>query len=310
MIVDLFAGPGGWDQGIRAAQPDEHLLGFELDGDACAVATAAGHPRRRGDVYGLDPKREIDSGVPVDVVGSPPCGGLSGGGLKLGRRDLDRVADLLDCTAQGHDHRDNYLMHWEDLRSPLMVEPMRWALALDARSLTLEQVPEALPIWELYAQHLEDMDWSADVAVLNAADFGVPEDRDRAFLVAHRDRPVQLPAPTTPGDQRRPAADVLGPGRHGFPRRNDRDDGGEYRARDMRPNDRPAFTLTEKARSWTLLPEVGEPRQITPSEAGQLQSFPADYPWGASGASRSAQFLMIANAVPPLLAAAVAAVVL
>lgn len=45
MILDLSAGPGGWDQGARDAGYTGPLIGIECDESACATATAAGHPR-------------------------------------------------------------------------------------------------------------------------------------------------------------------------------------------------------------------------------------------------------------------------
>lgn len=58
----------------------------------------------------------------------------------------------------------------------------------------------------------------------------------------------------------------------GFPRRNDRDDGGEYRARDLRPASHPAFNLTEKSRSWTRRPTHLNPRQVSAAPR------PVEYP--------------------------------
>jgi DNA (cytosine-5)-methyltransferase 1 len=352
MILDLFAGPGGWDEGLRRNGHTD-VLGIELDPDACTTAIANGHARKRGDVYGLNPVK-VAAGRPVEgAIGSPPCGGLSSAGLGLGRNDLENVQDLLDGIVEAHqngdpDPRADYLMGWEDLRSPLLAEPMRWTLALNPRWLILEQVDEAMPIWEEYAAHLFSLGWEGvDTAVLDAADYGVPQNRKRAVLVAHRYRPVHLPAPTHGPRGARPwvsMQEALGwpDGAVGFPRRNDRDDGGKYRARDMFDVGGPAQTVTEKARSWTRMssiritamsnaavrgPEEPAPtlcfgnevprwvpgedksradweagQRVTVAEAGQLQSFPADYVWTGTP---SKQFLQIGNAVPPTLAEAV-----
>lgn len=306
MIVDLFAGPGGWSEGLRRNGADS--VGVEVDHDACTTARANGHTRTRGDVYGITPWQRW-----TGVTASPPCGALSGGGLKLGRDDLDRVATLLDQVDQhaahgGDDPRAEHLMHWQDLRSPLLAEPLRWVLQSDADWLCLEQVPEAVGVWEQYERILVARGWSVEFGVLNAADYGVPQDRSRAVLVGHRWAPVALPAPTHGNGGWVPASTVLGAGvQFGFPRLNDKPDGGRYRARDMRWSDRAAFTLTEKARSWTVIEEDGTARPLTIAEAGQLQSFPADYRWTGT---RSSQFLQCANAVPPRLAEAITRAVL
>lgn len=233
------------------------------------------------------------------------AGGVSQALRSLGRDDVVGVdndaAAVAIARAAGHER-----LQWEDLRSPLMAEPMRYLLALDPDWFTLEQVPEAVSVWEEYAAHLSGWGWQVDVGVVNARWFGVPQDRERAFLVAHRWKPVALPTGPVVDDV--PASTVLGPGTVGFARRADRPsnkagartfnrDGVEYRARDMRSTDLPCFTVTEKARSWSLVAPSGARRQITEAEAGRLQGFPADYPWPTG--DRSATFLRIANAVPP-----------
>lgn len=55
MIVDLFAGPGGWDEGLRMLGIHD-VLGVEWEPNACATAEAAGHRRLQADVAAIDPK--------------------------------------------------------------------------------------------------------------------------------------------------------------------------------------------------------------------------------------------------------------
>src|SRR5690606_18173394 len=63
--------------------------------------------------------------------------------------------------------------------------------------LAFEQVPTVLPVWEAYADHLRAEGYSVATGVVHAEQYGVPQTRKRAILVARRDgREARLPAPT------------------------------------------------------------------------------------------------------------------
>lgn len=254
------------------------------------------------------------------LIASPPCQSFSPAGLRHGATEaaLQLVLDTHLCIADGCGCMRETLGDElaDDLRTALVVEPIRWIAGLRGTLdwVLLEQVPAVLPIWEDLAEELVIAGWDfAEAAVLDAADFGAPQQRRRAVLLAVQRYPRHYKAfygwdrPTVA--RPRSVADALGvTGRLGFPRRNDRPDGGVYRARDMRSVELPAFTLTEKVRSWRLEPDDGGPaRPLTLAEIATLQTFRPDYPFTGS---RAAACLQAANAVPPALAARLLATVL
>lgn len=112
--------------------------------------------------------------------------------------------------------------------------------------------------------------------------------------------------PAGPVVEEVPASSVFGDGILGFPRRADRGErvtigGIDYRARDFRPTSEPSFTVTGKADSWSFIREDPDRtiRRPTMSEVGQLQGFPAAYPWPDGHGERRDTALRIGNAVPP-----------
>ncbi len=205
----------------------------------------------------------------------------------------------------------------EDERTGLVLEPLRWALsALDDErpfeAIVLEQVPAVKPVWDAYAAVLRNRGYGVDVGILRTEEFGVPQTRRRAILIARLGAEVSLPAathrPYRKGVLRNMGAASLRPwvpmaealsGRGDFDVISNYGSGGISTARGRRSSDQPAFTVTGKiSRNKVVCRVTGEVGRFSPSEAGQLQTFPADYPW--SGGDIAQQ---IGNAVPPRLAA-------
>lgn len=230
LVVDLYAGPGGWDEGLRDAGITG-VVGFEWDKHACATAQAAGHQRVRADVARLATARIVAK--MWGLVGSPPCTKFSTAGNGMGRRFLALLADGIRAMFCGEDRRqqirddvypaclDEQLAknegrprskRWTRERMEqaardeaysivLVLEPARFAADAFAAGgpltwVLLEQVPEVLPLWQVYKRCLIDAGFSAWAGVLNSADYGVPQTRERAVLMARRGRPVHPPAAT------------------------------------------------------------------------------------------------------------------
>ena len=261
-IIDLFAGPGGWDEGLRMIGRTD-VLGIEWDESACLTAEDAGHKRLRADVTALNPRDYIGA---EGLIASPPCQAWSLAGKRGGEEDRAACHELADRMAAGDDSTD--WREWADDRSPLVCQPVRWARELRPEWIALEEVPAVLGLWEHMARIFRGWGYSVWTGHLLAADYGVPQTRTRAILMASRVRTVTPPEPThaehPEGDDLLGAgnlekwvsmAEALGwSGSVGFPRRYDgqgesTEDG--YRARDLRSTDEPAHVVTEKARSWS-----------------------------------------------------------
>lgn len=190
-IVDLFAGAGGWEEGLHTL--GRTALGIEFDPIAALTAQVAGHARLVADVAALDP---LEFGPVEGLIGSPPCQAYSTAGKGLGRVDKPQVIACAHELAAGNDSRAERAALCRDPRSLLTVEPLRWALALRPRWVALEQVPAVLGLWSEFAGLLAVHGYHVAVGVLSAEQYGVPQTRRRAFLIASRDHAVELPAAT------------------------------------------------------------------------------------------------------------------
>jgi DNA (cytosine-5)-methyltransferase 1 len=268
-IVDLFAGAGGWEEGL--AQLGHRALGVEDDKHACATAVAAGHRRLQADVAAIDPH---DLGEVWGLIASPPCQAYSLAGKRLGREDKPHVIACAHDLAAGNDTRPHHAAACADPRSLLTVEPLRYAIARRPRWIALEQVPPALELWTLFAELLALHGYESAVGVLSAERYGAPQTRKRAFLIASLDGPVRLPKPTHRSYSPRnpdlvPAGDegllpwismaqALGWTCPAISYTNAHTKGGRRPRGLARPTDRPARTIDTSCGSWTIEPGANQ----------------------------------------------------
>lgn len=165
MILDPFAGPGGWSEALR--QLGRQDVGVEIDAAACRTRAAARHLTIRADVATF-PLRHLADKV-EGLIASPPCTAFSSAGKRDGL-----------ASESGN----------------LIFEVPRWVEALAPVWVACEQVPEVLPYWRLFAERFRVLGYSTWTGILCAADFGVPQTRYRAILMAHRGKLLHPPVPS------------------------------------------------------------------------------------------------------------------
>jgi DNA (cytosine-5)-methyltransferase 1 len=223
--------------------------------------------------------------------------------------------------ASGHDFEK--VLTTVDERTRLVLEPLRWVLeayrsgdAFD--SVVLEQVPAVLPVWQTIRRVLIDIGYQCECDILRTEQFGVPQTRRRAILIARRNAHAALPTPThrvfrqgVARDDGDPALlpwrtmdeslDRTGP----FTVISNYGTGGDPRKRGRRRSDQPSATVTGKISRNRVEMQNGVIDRFSFPESGALQTFPRDYPW--SGKDRAQQ---IGNAIPPRLAVHVLAAAL
>ena len=164
-FLDLFAGIGGFRLGMESA--GHECIGF-CEIDKFARASYKAIHDTKGEIELHDITRVTDESVrgigSVDVIcGGFPCQAFSIAGARRG---------------------------FEDTRGTLFFEIARFASILRPRYLFLENVKGLLNhengiTFETIISTLDELGYNVEWQVLNSKNFGVPQNRERVFIIGH-----------------------------------------------------------------------------------------------------------------------------
>ncbi|WP_299022235.1 DNA cytosine methyltransferase [uncultured Photobacterium sp.] len=298
--IDLFAGAGGTSAGAKMSgvnivwAANHHPVAVEYH--------AINHPDT---IHLCQDLQQADwSLVPEhDIVFASPC--CQGHSRAAGKKRKTKKADQSRSTAWA------VVSCLESHRSPIAI---------------IENVSDFLD-WELYkpwASAMQTLGYALSINHVNAADLGVPQSRNRLFIVATRSKnPITLQLPKREHVAARSFIDTNMAG-HEWDLvanrveatkrriRNGRRQFGEIfldaaygTARSGRSIDKPLGTVTTNNKHSLVIGDKIRPLNIT--ELAAAQTFEPYYQWPKS---KTLTKMMIGNAVPPLMAKEVTTAVL
>lgn len=164
-FLDLFAGIGGFRLGMESA--GHECVGF-CEIDKYARASYKAIHNTEGEIELHDITRVTDESIrrfgSVDIIcGGFPCQAFSIAGARRG---------------------------FEDTRGTLFFEIARFASILRPKYLFLENVKGLLNhdkgnTFEIILSALDELGYNVEWQVLNSKNFGVPQNRERVFIIGH-----------------------------------------------------------------------------------------------------------------------------
>ncbi len=205
-LAEFFCGCGGTSRGFTRSGRFNVALGNDVKAEA--LKTFEFNHRHddlppatvRQDIRLLDvdtihaklKDKGIGKGDLDCMIGGPPCQGFS----QLRRTEQVKKGKIVKFSGYSQ------LAH--DPRNDLVLRYLEVAEALRPKFLVIENVPQMLnhgfegrlgKLSELVIQMLErDLDYKVEVAVVNCADYGVPQLRERAVFIASSVGAASFPA--------------------------------------------------------------------------------------------------------------------
>ena len=316
--IELFAGCGGLAKGLSLAGFKE-LAMVEFNHDACQSLRANFNPAivYEGDVRDFDYAPYAGR---IDLVaGGPPCQPFSLGGKAKGKND---ARDMFPEAARAIAAVRPRAFLFENVKGLLRASFREYFDYIILRLTFPAETIKADESWLTHRKRLSlinyddygGVKYKVQYRLVNAADYGVPQVRERVIIVGMRSdirREWKYPVPTISKEHWIPCGSILNglpepsdPPPAGFPDHIFRPGARPYPGHSGSDVAKPAKTIKAGAHGVpggenTFRFEDGTLRYMTVREAKLVQTFPADYrilgTWGEA-------MRQIGNAVPVKLA--------
>lgn len=280
-IIDLFAGIGGIRLGVEQAfENTKCVFSSEIDKDACVSYEANFNEYPKGDICDIKASDIPDFDM---LLAGFPCQPFSQAGKKQGFLD------------------ERGGMFFEVLRVLKAKMPPVFLLE-NVKNLKSHNGGKTL---EIMINELKKLGYNVYHEVLRARDFGVPQNRERIYIVGFLEKvdfsfPKTLKTPTRLGDileknadEKYTISDKLWAGHRARKERNKASGKGFGYSLF---NENSPYTNTISARyykdgSEILIEQIGKnPRKLTPREAARLQGFNDNFKIVVSDAKAYKQF--------------------
>jgi DNA (cytosine-5)-methyltransferase 1 len=297
-VVSLFSGAGGLDLGFRIAG-HEIIWANDLYSDAVETyRTNLGNHIVCEDIFAVKAEDVPDCDI---VIGGFPCQGFS-------------VANTKRNVEDERNQLYKQLMRITSEKKP------KFFLAENVKGIMSLAKGEVL---KMILSDFTNLGYKVQAKLLNSADFGVPQLRQRVFIIGVRndvDFTFVYPQPTHNSEGKDGLLHWIGVGEalacipdpdepndlpnHDYSKYKLRFNG--YLGHRMIDTEKPAPTVTARGDDKggvVVLHHPNNRRRMSCRELAAVQSFPLDY---AFSGNRTSVYRQIGNAVPPLLAFAVA----
>lgn len=316
-VIDLFCGAGGLSEGFRMAG-FKIILGLDND-KKCIETFRENHKKSKilsdniRNIKGSDIERLIGTKNVDVIIGGPPCQGFS----IAGKRDPK-------------DPRNSLFMEFIKIVDYFKPE---WIVMENVLGIKSMKTAKGEKVVNIIKNEFKKAGYDVICESLNAADYGVPQKRRRVFFMAHRDgKKISFPKPThSEIPQKRMDGSVIKkwapvknillersevPKKYfhsqkmieGFRKRKEKNlkRGVGFGWQILDP-EKPSYTIS--ARYWKdgsdalVRYSPTEIRMLTERECARVQGFPDSFRFVGS---KKEIYRQIGNAVPPLLAKAIA----